>query len=455
MKKILLIISREYMTRVRKPTFILMTLLGPILMAAVMIVPVWLAMKEHPFYHVQVIDESGLTDKHKLAPQKEYVDFTYTNSADLTQSKKELSSSKYSMILFISDSIYDKPEAQLFYLKEPNLMLRERLKSSLAQIRLQTLCDLNGINYKSLDSLQKKNGMTLFGNRTNEKGESVKTSADAAMIVGFGSAIIMYIFIILYGVQVMRGVMEEKTSRIVEVIVSSVRPFQLMMGKIIGVAMVGLTQFLLWIILTFTITTITSATVFRDMQNDIPTVQKDATQDYETQRSSKVVQQVEEGQKSKFNSNNLPEVFSGLANLNLPLLLFAFIFYFLGGYLLYSSLFAAVGSAIDSESDSQQFMLPITVPLIFSFLMAQTVMTNPEGALAYWLSIIPFTSPVVMMVRLPFITPGWDLVLSMVMLVLGFIVTTWLAGKIYRTGILMYGKKVSWKELGKWLFYKA
>jgi ABC-2 type transport system permease protein len=453
MNKIFLIIGREYLTRVRKRSFILMTLLGPLLMAGVFIVPAWLSLREHPFYHVQVIDKSGLTDIHKLAPQKEYVDYTYTNSAELLQAKKELNASQYSMILYISDSVFEKPEAQLFYLKEPNLVLRERLKSNLAQIRLQTLCDRNGINYKQLDSLQKKNGVTLYGNKTNEKGESVKTSADTAMVVGFGSAFVMYIFIILYGVQVMRGVMEEKTNRIVEVIVSSVRPFQLMMGKIVGVALVGLTQFLLWVVLTFTITTIVSATVFKDMAvKNAPTAQKSPLQDY---KDGTKIANLGDEQGGKTEEGDLPSIWSGLQQLNVPLLIFYFVFYFLGGYLLYSSLFAAVGSAIDSESDSQQFMLPITIPLIFSFIMSQTIIANPEGSLAYWLSIFPLTSPVVMMVRLPFITPGWDLVFSMAALVLGFIFTTWLAGRIYRTGILMYGKKVSWKEMWKWLFYKA
>jgi ABC-2 type transport system permease protein len=232
----------------------------------------------------------------------------------------------------------------------------------------------------------------------------------------------------MYGTMVMRGVIEEKTSRIVEVIISSVKPFQLMMGKILGVALVGLTQFVLWILLTIIISTVAEL-AFLDVGSMADEVAN-------TNQSIILAQ--------------LSDITGGI---NLTQIFLLFIFYFLAGYLMYSSLFAAVGSAVDAEADTQQFILPITIPLILSFVLIQPIMDNPDGALAFWMSIIPFTSPVIMMVRLPFGVASWEILLSMGVLVSTFIATTWLAGRIYRTGILMYGKKASYKELWKWLKY--
>ena len=251
----------------------------------------------------------------------------------------------------------------------------------------------------------------------------------------FGGFLI-YIFIFLYGAMVMRGVMEEKTSRIVEIIISSVKPIQLMMGKILGIALVGFTQFALWVSLTFVISSVATALLVSpadlnpvDMANG----------------SEMLIQEAD------MNHSGLASVFEQLESINITFLLVMFLFYFIGGYLMYGSLFAAVGSAVDSETDSQQFMLPITIPLIFSFIALQTILENPDSSLAFWCSIIPFTSPIVMMGRLPFDPPLWELGLSMVLLIVGFIFTSWLAGRIYRVGILMYGQKVNYKTLWKWI----
>jgi ABC-2 type transport system permease protein len=254
------------------------------------------------------------------------------------------------------------------------------------------------------------------------------------------SGILIYFFIFLFGAQVMRGVIEEKTNRIVEVIISSVKPFQLMMGKILGIALVGLTQFLLWVILTASIYSVFMNTVVKEK--------------YSAEKIEMLMQQSPDGTAAEIDEMiEGQKLFERINSINWGLLIPAFIFYFLGGYLLYASLFAAIGSAVDNDADTQQFMLPITIPLIFSFVMAQTVLNDPTGTMAKWLSFIPFTSPIIMMVRLPFQVEIWELVLSMALLILGFIGTTWVASKIYRTGILMYGKKVNWKELGKWLRY--
>lgn len=247
----------------------------------------------------------------------------------------------------------------------------------------------------------------------------------------------------------MRGVIEEKTNRIVEVIFSSVKPFQLMLGKIIGIALVGLTQFILWIVLTITIQTVTMSVLFKDQIADT------ATQNAQVEKVMKndLSAGMDKMQKVK-SPNEVIELMNEFQNINVTKLLVCFGFYFLFGYLLYAALFAGIGSAVDSEADTQQFILPVTVPLIASFIIAQTVATDPDSSMAQFFSIFPLTSPIVMMVRLPFDVPAWELALSMVSLILGFLFFTWLAGKIYRTGIMMYGKKASWREIGKWLFYK-
>lgn len=452
MGKIALIISREYITRVRKPSFIIMTILGPVLMACVFIIPVWLAMREHPVHKIGVIDDSILTDSHKM-PKADYVSYDYPR-VSIDQALKDFNKSDYTILLHIPVTILGKPDVEIFFKKEPGIVMNERIKSGIASMRIRMLQDSMGIDGRAIDSLSRGNNIRMLTKKVDEKGNVVETSTEAASIVGFASAIIMYMFIILYGVQVMRGVMEEKTNRIVEVIISSVKPFQLMMGKIVGVALVGLTQFVLWIVLTFGLTTIGSATIFKNMQADnIPNMQQDEMK--MLKQGTNMTQYEAQMGKPKIKASELPDFMKGLMSLDYIFIIGCFLFYFLGGYLLYSALFAAVGAAIDSETDSQQFMLPVTIPLIFSLVVMQSVMSNPDGGLAQFLSIFPLTSPIIMMVRVPFVNPGWDLIFSMIALILGFIFTTWLAGKIYRTGILMYGKKVSWREMGKWLFYKG
>ncbi|RYE02868.1 MAG: ABC transporter permease, partial [Sphingobacteriaceae bacterium] len=245
--------------------------------------------------------------------------------------------------------------------------------------------------------------------------------------------------------QVMRGVIEEKTNRVIEVIVSSVKPFQLMLGKILGVGLVGLTQFMLWIVLSTVVTNV---------------AEKAFTQtEVQTEQSSNSTQKT--GDKNSIKQTQMPvsnpvmSFLNSLKGINYGYIVGCFIFYFLSGYLLYSALFAAVGSAVDSETETQQFMFPITLPLLFTYILSFAfLVNNPDSTLAFWLSVIPFTAPIAMMVRIPFGVPGWQLALSMLLMVAGFIFTTWVAARIYRVGVLMYGKKTSYKELAKWFFYK-
>jgi ABC-2 type transport system permease protein len=255
-------------------------------------------------------------------------------------------------------------------------------------------------------------------------------------------------FIVIFGSQVMRGVLEEKTNRIVEVIVSSVKPFQLMTGKIIGVAMVGLTQIFLWVILTFGI-----YTVFTSLYADTLNLRNQQEMLIKQNTMSGIMDSSQQQAITDQINPQVDKIFSIIESINFGAIIGSFLFFFLGGYLLYSALFAAIGSAVDNETDTHQFMMPITIPLILAIIAAQFVVMNPDSSLLFWLSIIPFTSPVIMMIRIPFGVPTLDLVLSMIFLVVGFLATTWVAAKIYRTGILMYGKKINYKELWKWIRY--
>jgi ABC-2 type transport system permease protein len=299
------------------------------------------------------------------------------------------------------------------------------------------------INHEIESTRIKSLGITQAQIESVETNISVKTqtlagkdnNSELTTIVGFFTGGLIYFFIIFYGTQVMRGVIEEKTNRIIEVLISSVKPFELMMGKILGIALVGLTQFALWVILTISITTVVSSAFYESKYD-----------------GQKIEQQLKSTSNERMDLSN--EIQNNLATINLPLILGCFIFYFIGGYLLYSALFAAVGSAVDNETDTQQFILPVTIPLIFSFIVAQSIISNPNSDLAYWCSFIPFTSPVVMMVRIAYGVAWYELVISMLLLIVGFILTTYLAGRIYRIGILMYGKKPTYKEIKKWIFYK-
>jgi ABC-2 type transport system permease protein len=268
----------------------------------------------------------------------------------------------------------------------------------------------------------------------DEDGEKASATG-VKMITGYLTGFMIYFFVFFYTSQVMRGVIEEKTNRIVEVIISSVRPFQLMMGKVLGIGAVGLVQFLIWVVLSTAIYALGVGVLFKDkIQPEQLVNQQGIEQAVEVSEGLAFVQSIE--------------------SVNFPLIIAGFLIFFIGGYLLYAALFAAIGSAVDNETDTQQFMLPVTIPLILAIIVTTRVIEDPNGALAFWFSIVPLTSPIVMMVRLPFGVPAWELALSIALLVMGFIAATWLAGRIYRVGILMYGKKPSWKEIFKWMTYK-
>lgn len=436
MNKIVLIIKREYLTRVKKTSFLVMTLVGPLLMAALMIVPAWLALKDKDVQIVEVIDETGQFINQFESTETLKFDHQFIS---IEKAKEDFYETKYTSILHIN-SLDKNAEVEMFYKKQPGV-------STIKQIENTIESAINSIELKNKFNITKdqleesKSSITVKTIYRDITGSEESKSSTISSVLGLAGAVMIYFFVFMYGIQVMRGVIEEKTSRIVEIIISSVKPFQLMMGKILGIALVGLTQFILWMVLTGTIVTVAQVALNQsiDMSSTPPGIEE-----------------AMQGQNIQLDKQKMLTQFESIID-EIPIfqMLFSFLFYFLGGYLLYAALLAAIGSAVDSEADTQQFMMPVTIPLIFSFVVAQTVIENPDGAMAFWLSIFPLTSPIIMMVRIPFGVDTWELILSMVLLVLGFVGTTWMAGKIYRTGILMYGKKVNYKELWKWLFYKG
>jgi ABC-2 type transport system permease protein len=440
MGKIGLIIRREYLTRVKKKSFIILTLLGPILWAALLIVPAYLNEATDNLKQIYVVDETNLyydifENSSKAHFHKELHD------APLETLRTMFRDSDNVYILHISTKILEARKVTIYSKQTPNVNLTSYISVTLASELQRDLLVKNKIDKALVDEYIKP------VNVTSAKIDSAKiTNTDKLGKIGIGLGIFIYIFVFLYSSQVMRGVIEEKSSRVIEIIISSVKPFQLMMGKILGIAMVGLTQFLLWIILSVAVITPLSNSFLTDKHY------KDISSSQQHLRIGMPTSATDQEESGETPSSKAMEYFSDLP---WGLIITCFAFYFLIGYLLYASLFAAVGSAVDSETDTQQFMLPVIIPLIFSMAISGSIISNPDGPLAFWFSMIPLTSPIVMMIRLPFHVPFWQLALSMSLLLGFFVLMTWLAGRIYRTGILMYGKKTSWKELGKWLFYKG
>ena len=538
MSKISNIIQREYLTRVRKKSFIIMTILGPILFAAMMVAPMWMAKLEDGterkvavvdsssiFDYTKILKEVTLINSHQLQKdvkvlnsnaskyddlfkqmanqlhsvviqrdvnlveniqhtlkttidklQKESLltkaeaDSIYNRHAtyyellikefesirgkipddpstkfvyvdmSFEQTKQTLNDEIYHAVVFIPQNILASQQIQVYSKKAVSMSLRSHIKTNIERaVEYQKMVEV-GISMQDMSRIKTKiNTQTI---RVSEEGDTKESRPEIAMIIGYISGFLIYFSIFMFGALVMRGVIEEKSNRIVEVILSSVKPFQLLMGKIIGVGLVGLSQFLLWIALTFVLVQMAGSVL---VPADTTIVQQQ-TQEILSSGSMQSLQPVIED-----NTPDISIIFESISTINFPLMIGMFLFYFVGGFLLYGALFAAVGSAVDNEADTQQFVVPITIPLIVALIVMLNVMQNPESQVAYWLSIFPLTSPVVMMVRLPYGVPVFEIILSVLLLIGAFVFTTWLAAKIYKTGILMYGSKVSWKELWKWI----
>ncbi len=429
MNNTLLIIQREYLTRVRKKSFIIMSIIGPLLFAAMMILPAWFASMEDTNEKViAVIDETGM---YKDALQStDVLKFNFIQESSEEKSQIVSNNGVDALLMIHGDLLQNPSNLSLYSDGQVTIdvihAIRNDLNRYLKDAKLASF-QIEGFKEK-LDEI---NNLSVNINtvRLDSDGQEKKSSAEFAMAIGMGAALLIYMFMLIYGTQVMRGVIEEKTNRIVEVIISSVKPFQLMMGKIIGIGLVAITQFVIWITLTLSIVFVVQNFVFAT-GGAVPS-QVDAASVNEAGQT--------------FNN-----IISIIKDSNIISLISFFVFYFIGGYLIYASLFAAIGSAIDNETETQQFVMPVMIPIILSIYVATAAMRNPHGDLAFWFSIIPLTSPVVMMSRLPFDVPAWQLALSMTVMVASFMFFTWFAARVYRTGILMYGKKVSYKEIWKW-----
>ncbi|MFD2571890.1 ABC transporter permease [Spirosoma soli] len=440
MNTIFLIIKREYLVRVRKRSFIIMTILGPLLIFGFYAIIGWAAVSSINQKKVSIVDESGRF-ANRFKNDDETV-FSYTKQP-LAEAKKAFIKQGYDALVFIPKNVIEQPKTvQIFAEKGVSLEVQNNIERAISK-EIETIkLGQAGITQKVIeDAKVDVDAQTISLSDGGEKS----SNSIAMYVIGYFCALLIYISLLIYGTQVMRGVMEEKTNRIVEVIISSVKPFQLMIGKIVGVALVGLTQFMLWILLTVGLFSIGGAVMGNKIERGRQAVQPSAISG--TQRNP--------AQDAKVQQTIVTKVMEAIETLPIPLIVSCFLFYFLGGYLLYSALFGAVGAAVDNETETQQFMFPIMMPIIAAIAFAQIAAREPDGAMAFWTSMIPFTSPVVMLVRIPFGVPSWQLALSMALLVLGFVGTIWLAARIYRVGILMYGKKVSYKELSKWVFYKG
>ncbi len=436
MNKTLLIIQREYLSRVKKRSFIIMTFVGPLLMAALMILPAYLAdWSEATEKRIAVLDETGwFLEKFK---EQDNISFYYVFD-ELDKEKSEVLA-KGDLLLYIPRTELNIPvNSELYSVNQPGLNVKSYIRSVMKQIVENKKLLAAGIDPDIIKS--SKVNINISTIRVEEGGIEKKSNTEVEVGLAIFAGILIYFFIFMFGVQVLKGVMEEKSNRIVEVIISSVKPFQLMLGKIIGIAFVGITQFMLWILLTMVFVGIFQTGLLSDGSAMEMLGNK-----------ADMLEQVNPGNNGIDPMVMVSEIIGGI---NLQVMVFSFLFYFLGGYLLYASLFAAIGGAIDNDTDSQQFMMPVSIPLIFAIALSGVIINQPDGTLAVWMSMIPFTSPITMMMRIPFGVPMWQIYVSMSLLVVGFIFTTWIAGKIYRTGILMYGQKVSYAILWKWLTQK-
>lgn len=437
MNKIWLIIKREYLTRVRNKTFILSTILLPLFFIGFIFASAYFSVTSTENQKVAVSDNNGIFKNSFQSDKIITYDFTKDVNADNFKEKG------YTAFLKIPEDYNSSTDSiSLVSTRQLGLDAEEKIKDQINDaIRNQAFLK-NNIDKKILDSINKMNedGMYKFRTVVKQGNKTEKSNSALSYGIGYGSGFLIYMTLFIYGAAVMRGVMEEKMNRIAEVIISSVKPFQLMMGKIIGIAAVGITQLLIWIVLIIILSTI-STSFFSP----------DALQHAQTMNSSMGAT----GESSV--AMNFLSAKSTFLSANWALIIPCFLFYFVGGYLFYASLFAAVGSVVNEDpQEAQSLMLPITMPIILSFIIMTTAVGKPDAPISVWGSIIPFSSPIVMMGRIPSgNVPAWQIILSMLSLIAGFILTTMLAAKIYRTGILLYGKKVTFKEMGKWLFRRS
>lgn len=443
MNKILLVARREFLSRVQKKTFLLTTIGVPLLIAAFYAALIYFQLKSTDHFTIAVLDEANVLSG-KLENKKNEITFQFVQS-DTTTLKNKLENHTYEAYIYIPASfdITRGDSVELRSGKTLGMLTREDIERTIGKVLEEKRLLMLNISKAQIDSIQKQKDPIKFTSVTGKKETGSKVGI--SYLVGMISGFLIYIILFVYGTMVMRGVMEEKVSRIAEVIISSVKPFQLMMGKITGIGGVGLVQFLIWIVLVFGIQ-FALPLIFPELSTS---VQQQPVPSAGAQAASAVQ-----------NSGGMNSIMEALQTINFPLIIGCFIFYFLGGYFLYSSLFAAVGSAVNEDpQDAQSLLFPIMMPIIFAIVIMTKAVNDPNSSLAIFGSLFPFTSPIVMMARIAYGIPDGvsviQLIISMVLLIGTFLATTWIAAKIYRTGILMYGKKITWKEMIKWTFRKS
>ncbi len=437
MNKIWIIIQREYITRVKRKSFIITTLLAPLGFFALMVGSVLISTYQQGSTHVAIVDESGLFKDVAFADAEDKSIYFHKADSRYEQVAAAMHGSdnangKYAAIIFIPRDFNinrsNNPVIAYRYTERPGLakkqFINQRMTEAVNKLRMKML----NINEEVQEQMQAQTELEFTSlNNENEKKGYTEAAGIAGMLMGFA----IYISLFFYGTMIMKGVQEEKTNRIVEVLASSVKPFQLLMGKILGVGAVGLTQFILWMVFSVVVYFIGGLLFGPHLVASAGSMGTTA------------------------NSNVDPDIIAGAVQgvraLPLQQIFILFPLYFLGGFLLYGSLFAAIGAAMGEDSDQQSLMIPVTVPIIISILIAVNVINNPDSSLGFWGSVIPFTSPVVMSALLPFRPEWWQIALSLLLLVGGFVLTTYIAAKIYRTGILMYGKKITMKEMVRWI----
>ena len=437
MGKLKLIIKREFFAKVKNKSFIIMTILSPLLMVGLFSLIVFLNQKNSEEVRtIAYVDDSQLLDSVFVnTSSTKYVNLT---ALGIDEARNQAEKSYYGL-LFIPkiDSLNTISKGISFYSEDtPSLSLlgdiENKLEKKIRDLKIEQL-NFDVAKIKATET----NVDIVTENFSGEK--SSKIGSVLRMIAGGGFGYLIFMFIIIYGTSVMRSVIEEKTSRIIEVIISSVKPFHLMLGKILGNALAGILQFIIWAISIGLILTVL-AYVFN--------IEAASSGSAMGQMNPEMVQQMQQS-----SVTDLQVALAELKNLPILTMFFSFIFYFLGGYLIYSSIYAAIGAAVDSETDTQQFMMPVLMPLMIAIYVGFSVIENPHGPIALGFSLFPLTSPIVMLMRIPFGVPWWQIAVSMALLLVTFVGIVWFAAKIYRVGILMYGKKPSYKELYKWLKY--
>ena len=442
-----LIIQREYTTRVRKKSFIILTLLMPLLMVALTFLPLWLStLNDSSVKHIAVIDNTGIYAP--LLPSTETFQFEIIGEQEQVEAETKIGKELFAILQITGDLSKDQGTVSLTSAKqspqELQSLIRQTLREKVTQQRLDQLSVSGEVESEAITQvrqiLESRPSISLQTLRMDGDGSVTESSTEVATIIGMVFTILIYMFILMYGNMVMQAVLEEKKTRIVEVMVSSVKPVNLLVGKIVGIGLVGITQLAIWGILAGGLFSMLSFLV----------------------ASPEQVASMSEGMggmsgmsgMGNLGGAEMEGIMSAILSINWLELGLFFIIFFIGGYILYASIFAMFASAVDSEEDTSQFLTPVTLIIMFAFFAGFYSVSNPDGPLAFWASLIPFSSPIVMMVRIPFGIPLWEKLLSIALLYGTFILISIFAAKIYRVGILMYGKKPSLKEMIKWTRYK-